>query len=65
MNHKKGALDRFIKANKNKYENIGNGSLNEQVNNVEIYENEFSGEVLLVNEQDYIDSQTQNENKTK
>ena len=35
--------------------------VNEQVNNVVIDENEDSGELLLVNEQDYIDSQPQNE----
>jgi len=46
----KGDLDRFIKTNKNKYGNIGNCSLNEQVNNVETDENENRKEVL-VNEQ--------------
>ena len=35
----KMSLDRFIKIDKNKYENIGNCSLNEQVNNVKIDEN--------------------------
>jgi len=37
--------------------------VNEQVNNIVIDENEDSEEVLLVNEQYYIDSQTQNEKK--
>ena len=35
--------------------------VNEQVNNVVIDENEDNEKVLLVNEQDYIYSQTQNE----
>ena len=50
MNHKKKALYKFIKTDKNKSKNIGNCSLNEQVNNIKIDENENREEVL-VNEQ--------------
>jgi len=43
----KGALNRFIKIDKNKIENISNCSLNEQVNNIEIDENENKEEILV------------------
>ena len=36
----KRTLDRCIKTDKNKYKSVGNCSLNEQVNNIEIDENE-------------------------
>ena len=44
-----------------KYNKKERSIVNEQVNNVLIDENEYSKKILLVKEQDYIDSQTQNE----
>ena len=64
MNHKKKALYKFIKTDKNKSKNIGNCSLNEQVNNIKIDENENREEVL-VNEQDYIISYLKMKKKKK
>ena len=43
----KGALYRCIKTDENIYKNIGNCSLNEQVKNVKIDENENKKEVLV------------------
>ena len=50
MNHKKGFIEWFIKTDKNKFKNIGNCWLNEQVNNIKIDENE-NKEKVLANEQ--------------
>ena len=46
MNHKRGSRW-FIKTDKNKFKNIGNCSLNEQVNSVKIDENENREEILV------------------
>jgi len=61
---KKEAIDKFIiTSNKSKFENIGDCSLNEHINNEHIDENE-NREEILVNEQDYIDYHTHNDTTT-